>query len=393
MPTSRQTMIRHSTAALLVAIAARAASAQATQPAITLHVGDAAPTIQVASWAKGTPVGAFEPGRVYVVEFWATWCVPCKKAIPHLTELSKRYADRATFVGVDVLEHVKPETDEAVIAKVMPFVESMGGKMDYHVAVDGIAGRMLATWFEAAGQQGIPATFVVDGQGRLAWIGHPDLLEPVLQQVIAGTWDAAAERTRAADQEAAEAPARAANAAIMAAFRKHDDVAVVAACDAAVSTVPALATDTSIVSYRMQALFNSDAAKAVEYVRQATGPAGAIHAPAEAWALIRVVPKVAPTSPMTADDWKAVVACVEPLIATGEAPSGSLYADYAALLGKANDRDGAIAYLRKSVDLTAADNAKRVDDGHADYYKALLKERQDRLAALLAGAGQADVAH
>ena len=43
----------------------------ADEPA--LRVGDPAPSLQVAEWIKGQPVSAFEAGKVYLVEFWATW--------------------------------------------------------------------------------------------------------------------------------------------------------------------------------------------------------------------------------------------------------------------------------------------------------------------------------
>ena len=45
-------------------------------PPPSLTLGDAAPPLQVREWLKGTPVQKFEKGRVYVVEFWATWCRP-----------------------------------------------------------------------------------------------------------------------------------------------------------------------------------------------------------------------------------------------------------------------------------------------------------------------------
>src|SRR5262245_29820133 len=78
-----------------------------------LNIGDAAPALTVSSWVKGDKVEKFEPRKTYVVEFWATWCGPCKRNIPHLTELMHQYKDQGVqIIGVDIWEHdlalVKP---------------------------------------------------------------------------------------------------------------------------------------------------------------------------------------------------------------------------------------------------------------------------------------------
>lgn len=129
-----------------------------------------------------------------MVEFWATWCVPCRECIPHLTALQAKYK-AAIFISVSILEN-DPKL-------VVPFVKKMGPKMGYRVAMDlippgkdGKSGLMATRWMQAAGQQGIPKAFLIDQQGRIAWVGHPLLLEGPLQKVLAGTWDIAAEAMR-----------------------------------------------------------------------------------------------------------------------------------------------------------------------------------------------------
>lgn len=178
------------------------ASAQALKP------GTKAPAIKVAKWVKGSPVSAFKSGQVYVVEFWATWCGPCRTTIPHLSELAAKYKGKATVVGVSINEN-----DPAYIAKVGKFVGEMGNRMSYTVAADTAAsqGTMARTWMDAAGQSGIPTAFVVDKKGKVAWIGHPmDGLDEVLPKVIAGTFDVAAEAKRKAAEEAKMAKLQAA---------------------------------------------------------------------------------------------------------------------------------------------------------------------------------------
>src|SRR5262249_1044222 len=121
------------------------------------------------------------------VEFWATWCGPCRESIPHLKELQKKYKD-VVFIGVSVYE-----SDQARVA---PFVKKMGDKMDYRVALDAVPeggegkdGKMAKGWMDAPGQRRIPAAFVVNGDGVIAWIGRPAGLEKPLEAIVAGKWD------------------------------------------------------------------------------------------------------------------------------------------------------------------------------------------------------------
>jgi thiol-disulfide isomerase/thioredoxin len=172
--------------ALSLGLAQRAAQAYDT-----LSVGDPAPQIKVARWVKGNKVERFNLDRIYVVEFWATWCGPCRTSIPHLTELDRQYRSRGvTFVGIAVWE---PDAK-----KVKPFVDEMGARMGYNVAVDLVPasadpheGAMAKGWLNAAGEYFIPTAFVVK-EDRVVWIGNPMNLDQPLAAIAAGTWDAGA---------------------------------------------------------------------------------------------------------------------------------------------------------------------------------------------------------
>lgn len=152
-----------------------------------LWVGDKAPDLKIAQFLRGDSVSRFEPGRVYVVEFWATWCGPCIKAFPHVAELQKKHADDLTVIGVNVWERATDAAERAEL--VTNFVEEHD-EMAYTVALEeGTA--MADTWMKPAGQNGIPAAFIVNGEGVIAWMGHPMELEEPLEKVIAGEYDIA----------------------------------------------------------------------------------------------------------------------------------------------------------------------------------------------------------
>ncbi len=171
-----------------------------------LSVGDPAPKLSVSKWVKGTP-NTLSPGKVHVVEFWATWCGPCKATIPHLGQLAKQYVGKADFTGVSIWEANGGTTDPVVVEKkVRAFVSEMGEKMSYSVAMDDkITGGTMATkWMQAAGENGIPSAFIVDQKGKVAWIGHPMEMDQPLKQICAGTWNTAEFAKGAKARKAAE---------------------------------------------------------------------------------------------------------------------------------------------------------------------------------------------
>ncbi len=150
---------------------------EATAAAMPTKLGDQAYPLTGLTWVKGSPV-SISPGKVYVVEFWATWCPPCRESIPHLTELADKYADRVVFVGVSNED----------VSTVEPFVADKGDEMDYHVAVD-TNGNVVKGYMSAFNQGGIPTAFVVNADGMVVWLGHPmGELESVLDQVVEGTY-------------------------------------------------------------------------------------------------------------------------------------------------------------------------------------------------------------
>jgi thiol-disulfide isomerase/thioredoxin len=152
------------------------------QPA-PLEIGKPAPRLTIAEWVKGEPVPEFKKGRAYVVEYWATWCVPCIRNVPHLAELQEKYKSDLTVIGIS-----SADKSADVVHK---FMEGDNGKkMTYTVAID--SGQTTSqAYMGAVGATGIPYAFVVDKAGNVAWHGHPaDGMDEVVEGVTKGTFDA-----------------------------------------------------------------------------------------------------------------------------------------------------------------------------------------------------------
>ena len=110
------------------------------------------------------------PGKVVVVEFWATWCPPCVESVPHLVELDERERERGlVVVGV----HAPRGAGER--ERIESFLTTHG--VQYAIALDrdGKASSAYAV-------SGIPKAFVYGRDGVLAWEGHP--LEPAFEQAV-----------------------------------------------------------------------------------------------------------------------------------------------------------------------------------------------------------------
>src|SRR5688572_4085536 len=139
--------------AVLPAVALLAVASARAVAADLLTIGSPAPTLQVDTWVKGDPVGGIEKGKVYVIEFWGTTCVPCIKCMPHLSDLQRRH--KAVIFAC-----LSAEPEQTIRA----FVAKNDKNMGFRVGVDG-KGRMWKSWMEAAGLEGMPTAFIVDVAG------------------------------------------------------------------------------------------------------------------------------------------------------------------------------------------------------------------------------------
>jgi len=131
-------------------------------------LGQKAPEFVVEKWLGPEPR---RDGKWVLIDFWATWCGPCRGAIPHLNEFHQKFGDKLVVIGVS------DETEDKVKAMAEP-------KIDYFSAIDPQA-RMK----KALEVKGIPHVILVDPQGVIRWEGFPlldgfELTEKVIQDLV-----------------------------------------------------------------------------------------------------------------------------------------------------------------------------------------------------------------
>jgi thiol-disulfide isomerase/thioredoxin len=175
----------------------------ATKPQVKpLTIGDPARAIDIEHWIKGDEISEFKDGKIYVVEFWATWCGPCRASMPHITKLQDDYKDYGvTLVGVsdeelDVVTEWLAKTDKKsnkawneIIGYTLTTDPDMSVKNDYMVA---------------AGQRGIPTAFIIGKDQHIEWIGHPMDIDKALESVVKDNWNRAEFKTKWEKEQAAE---------------------------------------------------------------------------------------------------------------------------------------------------------------------------------------------
>jgi thiol-disulfide isomerase/thioredoxin len=205
--------------------------------------GSPAPTLKVAKWLKGEAVAEFANDKVYVVEFWATWCLPCIKAMPHLDTLARQHKDKGLVVVALTTED--PNNSGEAVAK---FVKEKADKFDFRFAFCDDNTTWKA-YMDAAQRSGIPCSFVIGRDGKLAFVGHPQDLDDVLPLVLDGTWRGKADADEYAKmgKNLEELPKRI----------QKDPTEALATLDKISTKYPGKASGNQFVMYRVMALLGA----------------------------------------------------------------------------------------------------------------------------------------
>ena len=219
-----------------------------------LRIGDPAPKPALAEILKGrTDFKPFPKDKVTVMEFWATWCGPCKAGMPHLSELQKEYADQGvTIIGVSREE---PKTVKDFLAQ-----PQWDEKTGYTIALDDDS-KTNEAYMKAAKQNGIPCAFIVDQNARVAWIGHPMTMDEPLKRIVAGDWDIEKARMEFENREKVAQMQMAVRRAMFQASRSGDYAEAIATIEKAIGEMP---EDQNLRMMKFQALAATGDADAYE---------------------------------------------------------------------------------------------------------------------------------
>jgi cytochrome c biogenesis protein CcmG/thiol:disulfide interchange protein DsbE len=116
-------------------------------------------------------------GKIILIDFWATWCPPCRKGIPDLVELQKQYKDDFVVIGISL-------DREKTIKDVVPFVKEY--KINYPVVY---GDENVANKF--GGIQAIPTSFIIDKNGNIVdkHVGLVDksVYENKIKEIMSGS--------------------------------------------------------------------------------------------------------------------------------------------------------------------------------------------------------------
>lgn len=156
----------------LLAVACPGTNAEDSYPAIVTKKelyakndlrGKAAPALEVKKWLNGSKPDT--TGKVVLIDFWATWCPPCRNLIPELNTFKEKFGDDLVIIGLSD----EPEDKLEEFIKSTPIKYSIGTDPD-------------KTMKKAIGIKGIPHVLVITPDNIVRWQGYPGMEEDQLTE-------------------------------------------------------------------------------------------------------------------------------------------------------------------------------------------------------------------
>ena len=137
-------------------------------------IGTTVGEIKITDYLLNEPANKNFNNKFKVLEFWATWCKPCLKAVPHLNKLRDKFSDsNLVFLSIT---YESPEVVQKVFSKV---------KFETIVVSDQTRTIHRALRVQYNGTMPLPRTVLVDDQNRIVWYGSPkDLSEKLIKRFL-----------------------------------------------------------------------------------------------------------------------------------------------------------------------------------------------------------------
>ncbi|MHB1146844.1 MAG: TlpA family protein disulfide reductase [Lutibacter sp.] len=131
-------------------------------------INEKAPILVVDKWLSDQP---YTTGKFVLIDFWATWCGPCRETIPEFNSFQKEFKDKLIVIGIS------DEPADKVIKQINP-------KIEYYNAID--AQMRLKNLL---GVSGIPHCILIDPSGIVRWEGYPllegfELTSKIIKDII-----------------------------------------------------------------------------------------------------------------------------------------------------------------------------------------------------------------
>ena len=140
--------------------------------AATLHEGKPAPALDAKLLDGQSFSLAGQAGKVVIINFWATWCAPCRAEMPALDAFYRKHRDEGLVVLAVSLDEPDKEAKVREVTKAFAFPAALGPQSDFR--------GYMRIWR-------LPLTFVVDRSGILRkndWYGDPGLDEALLESTV-----------------------------------------------------------------------------------------------------------------------------------------------------------------------------------------------------------------
>ncbi len=140
--------------------------------AASLAIGKPVPSFKIKTIDGQVMTPSSSKGHILIINLWATWCEPCRKEMPAIDAIYRKYHDQ----GVDVIAvSLDDRSDQEKVKSVMQSF-AFPASMEKDADIDGF-GRIWR----------VPVTFIIDQNGilrRNGWEGDPTVDIPILEAII-----------------------------------------------------------------------------------------------------------------------------------------------------------------------------------------------------------------